>query len=66
VGYNVYRSLQKTGPFTLLNSSLVAATTYVDSTVISGATYYYVVTSVDSNGNESPPSNVSSDTIPFP
>jgi len=66
VGYNVYRSLQKTGPFTLLNSSLVGATTYVDSTVVSGATYYYVVTSVDSNGNESPPSNVSSDTIPFP
>jgi len=52
-GYNVYRSSVSGGPYTKLNSSLIASTTYVDSAVTSGQTYYYVVTSVDSSSVES-------------
>jgi hypothetical protein len=52
-GYNVYRSSVSGGPYTKLNSSTIAATTYMDSTVKAGQTYYYVVTSVDTSGVES-------------
>jgi hypothetical protein len=56
VGYNSYRS---TGGSTyqLLNSSPDAQTTYVDSKVQAGVTYDYIITSVDSSGLESAPSN---------
>ena len=64
VKYNVYRSSQAAGPFDLLNSAAGAA--YTDSTVQSGQTYYYAVTSVDSNGAESAYSNVAVATIPTP
>jgi hypothetical protein len=52
-GYNVYRSSVSGGPYTKLNSTPVAATTYVDTAVQASQTYYYVVTSVDSTGVES-------------
>jgi hypothetical protein len=52
-GYNVYRSSTSGGPYTKMNSTIIAATTYVDSTVISGQTYSYVVTAVDSSNVES-------------
>jgi Abnormal spindle-like microcephaly-assoc'd, ASPM-SPD-2-Hydin len=63
VGYNSYRS---TGGSTyqLLNASPDAETTYVDSKVQPGVTYDYVVTSVDSSGLESAPSNAVAATIP--
>ena len=64
VKYNVYRSSQAAGPFDLLNSAAGAA--YTDSTVQSGQTYYYAVTSVDSNGAESAHSNVAVATVPTP
>ena len=57
VGYNVYRGAQSGGPYTRINSVLEASTSYVDYTVQSGCTYYYVVTAVDSNGLESAYSN---------
>jgi len=63
-GYNVYRSTVSGGPYTKLNSTLVAATTYVDSTVQAGQTYFYVVTSVDSSGVESADSTEVSATVP--
>jgi hypothetical protein len=63
-GYNVYRSTSSTGPFSMLNVVLVASTTFVDPTVVSGMTYYYYATSVDSSGNESVPSAQASATIP--
>lgn len=66
VGYNVYRSTVSGGPYTLITGSPVAATTFTDTTVQAGMTYYYVVTSVDSKGNESSYSNESSATIPTP
>ena len=54
VTYNVYRAAASTGPFTTpLNSSPITGTTYVDTTVQAGQTYYYVVTAVASNGAQS-------------
>jgi fibronectin type 3 domain-containing protein len=63
-GYNVYRSTVSGGPYTKLNSTPIAATTYVDTTVQSGQTYYYVVTSVDSSGVESTDSSEVSAIVP--
>jgi fibronectin type 3 domain-containing protein len=64
VGYNVYRSSISNGPYTKLNSPIVTSTTYVDSTVLASQTYYYVATSVDASGDETPFSNQVSATIP--
>ena len=52
-GYNIYRGPQAGGPYKKLNSSLVPATSYTDTTVHSGSTYYYVATAVDPNNVES-------------
>lgn len=62
-GYNIYRSTGS-GSFQLTNSSPDAQTTYVDSTVVSGASYNYIVKSVDYNGVESIQSNQITVTIP--
>jgi hypothetical protein len=64
-GYNVYRGTASGGPYaTRLNSSLVAGLSYTDTTVLAGQTYYYVVTSVDTSGNESGFSTQAVATIP--
>lgn len=60
-GYNVYRS-QPDGTFAPLAS--VTSPTYVDDKVGSGTTYHYFVRAVNSAGQESPPSNQASATIP--
>jgi hypothetical protein len=52
-GYNVYRSSVTGGPYTKLNASPIATTSYTDSAVQAGQTYYYVLTSVNSSGVES-------------
>ena len=65
-GYNVYRSTVSGGPYTKLNSSPVALTSYTDSTVQAGQTYYYTLTSVASGGAESADSTQVSATIPSP
>jgi fibronectin type 3 domain-containing protein len=64
VGYNVYRAAGGTSSYQMLNSAVNAVTTYTDMAVQSGATYDYYVTSVDSAGNQSVPSNVTTVTIP--
>ncbi len=64
VGYNIYRSPGNSSTYQLLNSSVDPQTTYVDSTVESGLTYDYIVTSVDSSGVESIPSNEYTATLP--
>jgi hypothetical protein len=51
VGYNVYRGTDP--PYSRINISLEASTTYTHSTVSAGTTYYYVVTAVDDQGLES-------------
>jgi fibronectin type 3 domain-containing protein len=64
-GYNVYRGTTPNGPYsTRLNPSLVTVADYADSTVASGTTYYYVVTSVDSSNVESVDSNQATAIIP--
>lgn len=65
-GYKVYRGTQTGGPYTLQNASLQAGTTYSDTNVIAGATYFYVVTAVDSSSQESSFSNESTAIIPTP
>jgi hypothetical protein len=52
-GYDVFRSTVSGGPYAQLNSSQDASTTYADTAVQAGTTYYYVVTSVDSSGVQS-------------
>ncbi len=53
VGYNVYRGPSASGTYSKINSALDPTTTYIDGTVVSGNTYYYVATAVDSAGQES-------------
>jgi hypothetical protein len=65
-GYHVLRSEISGGPYTKLDSNLVTADTYTDSTVQAGLTYFYVVTSVESSGLESPDSVQTAATIPTP
>lgn len=65
-GYNVYSAAVSGGPYTKLNSSLIASTTYTDNTVQAGVTYYYVTTAVDSGGTESSYSNQATAVISSP
>jgi fibronectin type 3 domain-containing protein len=62
-GYHVYRSLSIGGPFTQANASLVAGTTYTDTGLTNGTTYYYVVRAVDTSANQSANSATAS-TVP--
>jgi hypothetical protein len=62
-GYNIYRATGS-GALALLNSSPDSAVGYVDSTVVSGTTYSYLVKSVDSSGVQSVASNEITVTIP--
>src|SRR5947207_913352 len=63
-GYNIYRGTQSSGPFAKLNSTIISGISFSDSTVQSGATYYYAATSVDDNNLESGHSNIAIATIP--
>ena len=62
-GYFVYRGASASSTSRLFVTA-IAATTYTDSSVANGQTYFYAVTSVDSNNIESPPSNEISVTVP--
>ena len=55
-GYYVYRSGQNGGSYTRI-SGLVPQLVYTDTTVASGATYYYVVTALGTDNMESGDSN---------
>jgi hypothetical protein len=63
VSYKVYRGTVSGGPYTFL-SSAGTTTSFTDSNVQSGITYYYVVTAVDSSSNESVYSNQTQAVIP--
>ena len=56
-GYNVYRSTARTGRYNKINASLDLDTTYRDATIVSGSTYFYATTAVNSSGQESGYSN---------
>jgi Abnormal spindle-like microcephaly-assoc'd, ASPM-SPD-2-Hydin len=51
-GYNVYRGAA-VGSYSRINPTLNSSTTYTDSTVASGTTYYYAATAVSPSGQES-------------
>jgi hypothetical protein len=63
VSYNIYRATGS-GSYAKINSSVNTPTSYTDSTVTSGTTYSYEVTSVDGSGVESTPSNIYTVAIP--
>lgn len=66
-GYNVYRGTASGGPYpSKLNTGLITGTTFTDTGVQSGLTYYYVVTAVDSSNAESSFSNQTVGAIPTP
>jgi fibronectin type 3 domain-containing protein len=56
-GYNIYRSDTSSGGFAKINPSPVAALNFMDATAMSGLTYYYALTAVDTSGDESNFSN---------
>jgi fibronectin type 3 domain-containing protein len=62
----VYRSQVSGGPYSKLDSALITSSSYTDSTVQAGQTYYFVVTSVTSAGVESADSTQVSATVPTP
>src|ERR1700733_6773251 len=64
VGFNIYRGTVDGGPYTKINSSLDGSPSFTDTTVEGGMTYYYCATEVDSEGEESPYSNIAEATIP--
>jgi hypothetical protein len=64
-GYKIYRGTTSGGPYTLVQS-LGATASYTDNTALSGQTYYYVLTAVDSTGAESSYSNQTQAVIPVP
>ncbi len=53
IGYNVYRSMASGNGYVTLNSQPVIGLSYVDTAVSSGQTYYYALTAVDGQKNES-------------
>ena len=66
VGYNVYRSTTSGSGYVKINGSTpVTGTSYVDQNTTPGTTYYYVVTSVNSAGQESNYSSEASATEPI-
>jgi hypothetical protein len=65
-GYNLYRAAIAGSTYVKLNPSPLLSTTYVDKTVESGRTYYYVATAVDRNNLESEQSNQTTAVIPTP
>jgi fibronectin type 3 domain-containing protein len=63
VGYNVYRRAQSDAT-RIKVASRVTGTDYEDQLVVSGHTYFYVVTAVDQSGRESRFSGEIQATIP--
>jgi hypothetical protein len=67
IGYNLYRGTISGGPYTKINSSIDATTTFTDAGIVqAGKTYYWVVTAVNSSNVESVLSGEVSATIPTP
>ena len=65
-GYLLYRSTDPNAPkpWTLLTQAVFTKTTFTDQNVEASKTYYYYVLAVDNAGNQSPPSDVVSETVP--
>jgi len=65
-GFNIYRATVSGGPYTRLNSSLSTGSSYTDSSVSAGSTYFYVTTALNSSGVESKYSNEARAAVPNP
>lgn len=63
-GYHVYRSISGANAYQFLGTVGISLTTYTDLTAQSATTYDYVVKSVDAQGVESVPSNLTTAVIP--
>ncbi len=66
-GYKIYRSTDRDVPldrWTALTPDLIKTTTFQDTRVESGKTYFYYVTATDRFGNVSPASEIVSETAP--
>ena len=61
-GYNIYRSTTTGTLGSKMNSALVTASTYTDTNVNNGVTYYYTVRAVDTSGTEDTNTNQASAT----
>lgn len=67
VGYNVYRSSTgANGSYEQINSGLDGNTSYTDTSVVDGTTYFYETTAVNSSDAESARSTPVSAAIPAP
>ena len=64
VRYNVYRGTSPKSHPDKLNSSPLDSTTFTDTKVEKGKTYYYITRSIDGKGHESLDSNETVVTIP--
>lgn len=65
VTYNVYRRGLQGDP-AKINSDPICTTSYVDSSVQPGQTYFYVIKAANEKGRESAPSNEIRAVIPAP
>jgi Abnormal spindle-like microcephaly-assoc'd, ASPM-SPD-2-Hydin len=63
-GYNIYRGVSPSGPFSKINSSPHPNSTFTDTSVQGGETYFYITTALNQKGKESKPSNKVQVTIP--
>lgn len=63
-GFHVQRSSVAGGPYTTVGTTAVNTLTFLDTSVLVGATYYYVVTAYNPAG-DSPKSPEISCTLPF-
>ncbi len=59
LGYEIYRATSASGPYTQINGAEITDTSYVDSHVVAGTTYYYEITTADNGGLESAMSSAS-------
>jgi hypothetical protein len=65
-GFNVYRSSTSGGPYSRLNATLLSTTSFSDTHVQPGQTYFYVATAVNSSNPESGYSNQAQAIVPSP
>ena len=56
-GYRLFRSTVSGGSYAPVTGGLITGTSYTDSGLTNGTAYFYVLTAVDTSGNESPASN---------
>jgi len=66
ISYNIYRGTVSGGPYVKIASVASSLVTYTDTTSLAGESYYYVVTAVDANNNESSYSNQAQANVAFP